>query len=315
MPRARTDPHISFAAYRDYLRAVRYVLAREYGEGPDQLPALSAAIDQRPACQHIRPLTHARPDRLAGLITIAWQTEVALNLPRLMKDEEFAALSIHWGTIQLYYAIYSAASAWLEAMLGESAPKDHRKVLNVLADYATNRAMFPLPWGAACGSCSPVAYCGETQGYQPQYVNPLSSPDYENALDLLCLSLKTTREQELEKRIADWKHQHHKKRIPRAERERLDQRLAPTTVFDFLRRLRVRANYVDAELFLAGSEYEGDASRFHESLCRIGRASLLLFEKLLAKAYGRGNMARLADDFLNKSRYGGSTLGERRPYW
>jgi hypothetical protein len=31
--------------------------------------------------------------------------------------------------------------------------------------------------------------------------------------------------------------------------------------------------------------------------------------------HARGNMERLAVDFMNKSRYGERTLGERIPYW
>ncbi len=312
----KTDPHISFVAYHNYLLAVRYLLGRKYDSGDAQLAALSQTIEERPAFQRMQQRRHARRERLAGLMSIAWQTEVALNLPCLLdgEDGEFAALSTHWGTIQLYYAVYSAASAWLEAMQGESAPKDHRAVLNVLADYAATKALFPLPWGAACRCCSPVEYCGEAEGYTPKYINPLSSAGYETALDRLCLALKTTREQELERRVAEWKRERRRKRISRPEREKRDN-FAPTTLFDFLWRLRVRANYVDAELFLAGGEFEQSAVSFLDCLCRIGSATLLLFEKLLAKSYGKVHIEALADQFVERSRYGRMTVGRRRPYW
>lgn len=315
----KTDPRLSFDAYRYYLSAIYLLLEREYGSDPIQLSALSQAINRRPAYQGIEPLTYARPDRLAALIKNAWQTEVALKLPRLLEveDEEFAALSIHWGTSQLYYAVYCAASAWLEAMSGANSPRTHREALDKLAKYATTEAMFPLPWGAACHSYTPVAYSGETAGYQyqPRFVDHLHSPDLSTALDMVCLFLKTTRDKDLALRVATWKKKTNRERILRPELRRLDSILQPTTVFDFLWFLRKRATYEDAELFLVGSTLEDDAVGYFDNLCRIGRASLLLFEKLLAKAYGRDNMERLARDFMSKSRYGKKTVGERIPYW
>lgn len=314
MPSPKTPPYISFTVYRNYLRAIRYILARHYGSGADQLAALADAVHERPTYQRIRQRTHGRTERLASLLDIAWQTEVALNLPSLIQDDELSAISIQWGTIQLYYAVYNAAAAWLEAMQGPTAPKTNRTVLRTLADFASTRALFPLPWGTACRSCTPVSFCGELAGYEPDTVKPVRSPTLDDAVDFLCLALKSVRKRELDRRVADWKRANARRRIHTAERAELDD-FEPMTVFDFLWMLRVRATYVDAEFFGLGTKYQDEAVNFHECLCRIGAASLLLFEMLLVAAYGKAHVLRVAEAFLERSTHGPSTLGRRVDLW
>jgi hypothetical protein len=79
--------------------------------------------------------------------------------------------------------------------------------------------------------------------------------------------------------------------------------------------LRVRANYADAEFFRVATQYPKDAVRFHLGLCRIGAASLLLFEKLLVAAHGRPAMLKLAMSFLSQLSRAESTVGKRLPLW
>ncbi len=296
------------------MSAIGYVLDGEFGPGPSQLTTLASAIESRPAYQSIRRRAYAQPERLAGLLSIAWQTELALNVPSLIHEEDLASLSIHWGTIQLYYVVYCGACAWLEAMQGSSAPDSHRAALNSLSHHAVNQRVFPLPWGAACRSCTPAAFCGEAASHQPAPVNVLKSPPRSRALDYLCLALKKTREWQLGTRVDQWKKDHARRRISRAEKC-LQDGFPPTTVFDFLWKLRVRTNYQDAEFFAVAQQYTADAVRYHRALCQIAAASLLLFEKLLVAAHGKATVARLAQGLLDRSATSQSTLGRRLSLW
>jgi hypothetical protein len=311
----QTPPGISFAAYTNYIRAIGYVLDGQFGSGARQLATLATAMQSRPAYQSIQRRGHARPERVAGLLNIAWQTELALNLPRLIREEHLASVTIHWGTIQLYYAVHCAACAWLEAMEGPTAPDSHRAALRALSHHASVAGMFPLPWGLACRSCAPVvSFCGEIPNYQPSPVNVLATPGPGNALDYLCLALKKTREWQLGQRVDRWKRDNKRLRISPMERS-LQDGFSPTTVFDFFWKLRLRINYQDAEFFTVAHQYPTDAVRYHRGLCQIAAASLLVFEKLVAAAYGRGSLASVAKKLLDRSDTSKQTVGQRVNLW
>jgi len=311
--RAKRD-QFRFIAFANQMSAVRYILAREYGVGRAQLPALSKAIEERPAFRRISRRPTARPARVAALITNAWQTELVLNLPRLVKDSPISALSLQWSTVQLYYCVYGAASAWLEAKCGLTAPASHSAFLRTIADHVM-KGVFPSPWGAACSSCRPVSFCGEIAGHNLQPINLQDRPSYADARDFLCSALRWTRESQMEEPVGTWKRDHGRSRIPRNERADLDARLRETTIFDFLYMLRRRANYADAGFFMEGIGHPGEAARFHVALSRIGAASLLLFEKLLCATYGKKPMRELAEDFVGRSDFAKRLLGARVDLW
>lgn len=275
---------------------------------------LSAEIEKLPRYFDLPNISVGDSGRIRSLVRIAWQTEVVLRRPRITNDEELSILSIHWGTIQLYYAVYSAAAAWLESARGKDAPKRRRAVLNVLSDVACKDGLFPLPWGAACHSYLPVSFCGTLAGHTPEKVSHLSSPGPGEELDLLCLALKATRRKRLEENLEVWKAKNKMRRVPRRKKVELDQ-FTCTTVFDLLWDMRVYATYKDAEPFAFASRWPSDAVKYMESLCRIVAPSLLLFEKLLARSYGRSNLNALASEFIENFAYANDTVGLRIALW
>jgi hypothetical protein len=314
----RTDPELSYRTYKHYLLSIGYLLDNHYGVGRNQLASLSDAIEQCRAFQRLKAKAPRDTERVKSLIHIAWQTEITLRLPEIASGNasrpELSALCSHWGTIQLYYAIYTAAAAWLKATRGDSAPQNHATTLTVLADSLVDKGATPLPWGIACYSYKPPRFFG-LESYQPNQISHLRPPSPQTSLDYLCLALKTTRGRDLDKHVSIWKQQHKTKSIPSEERQRIDDKCRPTTIFDFLWRLRYRVNYVDAALFLAGSKNKEGAARFHRSLCLIAHTSLLLFEKLLAKSWSRKAMYELANDFVTQWPYAEVTVSKRRTYW
>lgn len=63
--------------------------------------------------------------------------------------------------------------------------------------------------------------------------------------------------------------------------------MEPTTLFDLLYRLRLRANYDQADAFLSGALSPSDAEAFHHTLCMIVASTLLVVEVYLVHRVGR----------------------------
>lgn len=313
----RTPPRISLTAYKDYLRAIRYCIAHRYGHLPHQLAAVAEAVEQQPGYLRIKHKRVARWERVAQLLNTAWQTEVALNLPRFSSDEGVRALSIHWGTIQLYYAVYCSASAWLEAVHGNTAPQKHRATLNTLASCAARHHVFPVPWSAVCVCHKPQSFSG-IDGHQPKPIRTVRSPSYNDYLDYICTALKAVRDRDLKDKALRWKKDNgldEARPLPRGRRALLDGDLCATSLFDFLWHLRVRAQYGDAEFLMLGREHAAQATDFYECLWRVASATLLVFEKLTVAVAGREPMLVLVADLLRRSETAAETVGVRVAHW
>jgi hypothetical protein len=321
--RLRTPPNISLTAHKNYLRAIRYALALEYGTGSQQLEAIAKDIEELPGFSKICIRTPERPDVVRSLINTAWQTEVAINVPRFSaSDSGLRAISIHWATIQLYFAVHGAACAWLQAR-NDASPRDHRAALNTLSTFATGRTqLIPEPWNYACSSWSTASFCGGLLAHSRQYANPVRSPQFtsQSVRDYICCALRSVREDDLTRRLNQWRRDTKygtDKRLPRGVRKQVDDhgRFLPTTLFDYFHNLRLRANYGDAEFLMLGEQHVEEAEYYYENLWRICSATLLLFEKLLAAFWGRANIVEAAQDIVKRSSTAQRTVGNRIDLW
>jgi hypothetical protein len=73
------------------------------------------------------------------------------------------------------------------------------------------------------------------------------------------------------------------------------------TVLDYLYRLRVKANYVDDELFSQGPENDSDAEEFATRIQHIVAATLLVHELRLGKLLGPKWVLSQADMWLRRN--------------
>jgi hypothetical protein len=73
------------------------------------------------------------------------------------------------------------------------------------------------------------------------------------------------------------------------------------TILDYLYRLRVKANYIDDELFSQGPETDSDAAEFATRMQHIVAATLLVHELRLGKLLGPGWVLDQADMWLQRN--------------
>jgi hypothetical protein len=84
-------------------------------------------------------------------------------------------------------------------------------------------------------------------------------------------------------------------------------RLHPTSVFDYLWRLRIRANYGDVSAFLMSGIDDESHGRFHSGLVSLASSLCLLLQLLIVQRIGPQAYADALDDFASG---GGIDLGE-----
>lgn len=251
------------------------------------------------------------------LLRNAWITEMQLTFTA---DYPTLGYSNHWASIQLYYSIYLGLYALHLAMnnVSDSDNYDgHASILKKTSEKIKNCPdLFPYPWN--------VTYSGDTNIDKENIIlnnwdepvllkstHHLSS-NQENLVNFARF-LKTTRKKQLEEKRRKWLKDDKtgKKNLPSLIRKKHMRELPPTTLFDCLYRLRIKANYRDIEAFLGALHIEKWAIDFNTALIEISKTSLLIIELLISKYMGKENFEKLVVDFKQYSKNIDHSVSER----
>lgn len=241
----------------------------------------------------------------------------------------------NWAVVQAYYAAYHAIQAVVVGR-GKPRPETHSKTQSQFADHWANRSVQLPPWSlAACDGG------WKNAPREIEDVHPWSGCDTQSCLDLAAKATRTTRDdrvKEGESNARDrkrsevmraWKADEATRleagKKPRKERRftrpilsaeqkrRVRSRVRPYTVLDYLYRLRVKANYEDASMFVDGPTDEADSLVVHEDLVGLTSATLLVHELQVATCVGSSTLVPWADEWLGRNSAGASVgLGQRR---
>jgi hypothetical protein len=91
--------------------------------------------------------------------------------------------------------------------------------------------------------------------------------------------------------------------------------MRPTTLFDLLWRLRVRANYQESDAFLSGLATPDEAADFHAAFCDIVAATLLTVEIYVAHRVGKPALLRVAEAVPIPPSLGVRSVLTRKDLW
>jgi hypothetical protein len=292
---ADTDEAKAFTTYMHYWIALASLIETSYGSFP--FPAMLSELEARKAYRALPgKATGCDLATLRSLMLNAWNSELALHLIDLT-DTERLWVANQWGQVQSYYATSRAASAWLAARDG-AAPDRHRGLLNALSAQITGSSLYPSPWNLSCSSLHPVPAYGNFLT-PPAPVHNLSSA--ANDHDRTALMLKTTRQNELDKRVEQAKRELKRRKAPKGEKRRQDAQAAPTTVFDFTWRMRTRSNYGDPALFYAGTLSPERSRDYAVAVRTFTSATMFLFEALVMQK-ARKTLEEAAVHFVSRDR-------------
>jgi hypothetical protein len=210
----------------------------------------------------------------------------------------------HWLSVQVYYALYLALRAYLLACSDKNIADSHEAApRNFTAEVMSRPALFVIPWSlVAVGDPADPTPILENCPKQLRAINPLTRPVGDNIWNLTACFLRTTRKRRLDLAIDSWKLRNKRLRIRGDQRNTILKSLRPTNMMDALYRLRVKANYEEADFHLMGSISDQDARSFFDSNILLLKSGLLNFELLVARHVGRSVYERIVVDFVKKER-------------
>jgi hypothetical protein len=287
------------------------------------------------------PLREVHEGELRGCLTRAWGTELLLATGRrVASEDELLRLTNSWGVVQAYYAAYSATQALIVAE-GRARPTAHTSTQKQAVDLWVTRAFAVAPWSFAMGSCAErnTGDDGSVNGPgRPiRAAHPWSNCDPESCWDIAALALRSTRDEAVEQALAGRRKEklsRRRKAWEEAERGRIakgrrprvkppwpasanltagesadvESRVRPYTVLDYLYRLRIKANYEDATVFVEGPEDDSSSIRVAQDLELVTAATLLAHELRIGRLIGRDAVLAIVDGWLETSGVLGNTV-------
>ena len=242
-----------FTVHRHYLTNMEVMLDALYGAGEAQPQAMVAAQRTLPGFGRMqrRPL-HGVAE-LRRLLCICWGSELQLRLGTVAGDA-FLRYSNAWAPVQAYYAVYMSIHAWL-VTIGMGGPiDDHTSTLRTVASHLVRRRLLPYPFLINCTG-HPKLHERQVHGLPADtdpdlHIELLAAPNLADFHPRYAKMLDPTRNARLERGRREWLARNGRKRMPKAEQRAMASRLHPTSVFDYLWRLRIRSNYGDVSSFL-----------------------------------------------------------------
>jgi hypothetical protein len=303
MPSEPTQDELGFATFHNYVSSISTLI----DESAAPRSRLVETIAAGPTFRRIQRNTTPDLALVRRRLRNAWSTEIVLGLPRQLGGG-LVRYANHWAPVQAYYAVFLALHAF-HAAAGRDPVSDHAAMLSAAAeDLRTGRLSAPTPWAMSCMCRTDKGHAGFAGLPADATLETLSAamsvPLHERRWSFYGLALRTTRGLFLddENRVRAWKKRNltkakkPRRNITQAGRDELDARLHPTTLFDFLYRLRLRSNYRDADTIVVGSGSE--AENFNDCLLTITDATLLMIECHVRQHLGRVAYRKIVDDFL-----------------
>jgi len=298
-----------FTVHRNYLGSIELFLAVLYGTGRDQAANLVTAQRALPAFQRIQRRATADERELRRLLGISWASELQLRLANIGGDV-FLRYSNAWTPVQAYYAVYMSIHAWLSTA-GMGHIDDHTGTLRAAVRHLVEARLLPHPWDVNC-SGSPelgeraIAGAPANANIDAHFEN-LSAPSLGDFYPRLAKMLETTRDNRLQRNRREWLAQHKRKAMKKEEKRSLAASLHATTLFDYLWRLRIRANYGDVSTFLMSGVEDRSHGAFHAGLVSLTAGTCLLLQSLIVARVGQRAFASALDEFVEG---GGVDLGD-----
>ena len=300
-----------FTVHRNYLSSIELFLGSLYGHGDDQVRLLVDAQRALPAYARIqrRKLSSAETAEVRRLLDISWASEIQLRLANLGGDS-FLRYANAWTPVQAYYSVYMSIHAYLVTIGMGGLIDDHTSTLRTVVSQVVDRLM-PHPFEVTCTGCTLVGQrqingvpVGANIG---AHIESLANPSIAEFYPRFAKMLETTRDNRLERGRREWISRSTRKNMPKAEKIAMAGRLHPTSLFDYLWRLRIRANYGDVSAFLMSGVDDRSHSAFHDGLVCLASSLCLLLQSLIVARVGPQAYADALDDFASG---GGIDLGE-----
>ena len=338
-----SDPKAAFRTHSNYLLAFCTLIDTNYStrrpfppRQAEVLQGVSDAIRTSRTFTGLKlPSSAVDASALRRALRNSWGTELLLGLSGRFADDDLVGVANNWAVVQAYYACYHSVQALILAR-GQVGPMSHAKLQQHYASFWVTRRVNLPPWslGWHSGACRnlPSDRC-------VRRIHQWKACHEDTCWDLVAQALRTTRKELLGERIGDererrqtgnrktWEQEEQRRlsrgqrprkkprfplpRLTAPEKEKLDSGLRPTTIVDYLYRLRKKSNYEDPTMFTDGPEDPSDSTQVHRNLCNVTCATLLAHELHVGRLIGRAHLESLVDEWLDGSAASGPEIGLR----
>jgi len=275
-----TDQIGSFITHANYLRAFATIAGFD-SLVPNRLQLLSDLKQRCQATPHFQGLTQRTVDlpQLRRSLNNAWATELVLGIAgRVSPSDTFIRVANNWGVVQLYYVLYHGTQAYHVAT-ANPRPKSHPSTQRIFANTWSRQGSLP-PWNLAADQTGYPQF--PTTWIPDSTVGTFTPCTTSTAWDLAATALRSTRrgaidqeykderDRKAKKRIKDWNAQESarlaqgkkarklrqfpKANLTAAERAAISNGVRTHVLIDYLYRLRIKTNYVDADMFTEGPQ-------------------------------------------------------------
>jgi hypothetical protein len=312
--RPHPDFEKNFRAYCNYLTDLSNCIGGHYGVGDSLLDGVHAAVLAHPPIHKVQRLPVPPESRRTLELGLRKGWGFLRRVQREVEDEELYDEEANaLMPYSAWYAVHHVGRAFAAASR-QTVARDHVALLRALATTVVKRDLLPFPWGAWCGGCPELGthhYGGLTT---TNSVHVLSRPSPDTVEDRLAMVLRTTRHKNQDIAFDGLRRRNvapgrGRRNLDRQEKENYGAKSPPTTIFDFLYRLRTRASYGEADLFVLGSRDEDDARQLAVALAVVCDATVAALEALIASYTGPATVAEAAEAYAARTR---STLVRTR---
>jgi hypothetical protein len=287
----------TFRTYVHYLSALRILLGalEELKIKQRSLPDFAALTPRSIPIKTVERALHR-----------GWLNLKAMRVVPLKQYPEMALAANLWAPVQAYYAIHDVGSAVLATLQGDH-PQTHNGFLRVATSCFGN--LLPHPFSVTCAGYSDISGKNKivltgtsvTQ-IDSREISVLSAPNPDDAEALFIKALTTTHDRRFDEDCRKLRKQKGVKRLTRDEKLRRAWRLSPTSVFHFLYRLRLRSNYEDPRMFLAGQSNVDFAVQHYIRLYDIAQTILILLQEVALRAIHRNDASTLRERYSQFSK-------------
>ena len=294
-----------FRVYQHYGGNLAQFLLHEYraSDPPALLHEVASQVRASRSFRKLHVEKAADLDRVERLMGLSFANSMQLHqlaaTGRSMLRYVVSAAPTH-----AYYSTYMAAQAWLSASMPTNIPSDHSATLSTLSTVVTKRTLMPSPWNAPCTGCCIDRIEKPTIGNTPagidvtQHFEQLARPTIDSFWPRYAKQLETTRRKQLDLRFDDWKRRRGRKKMYAAEKQSVEKLLPATTIFDYMYRMRIKAHYRDARLFMNPLVDDDELWDYWLSTAIVAGATAIIFDTLLIAKIGRKEYERLTAKLL-----------------
>lgn len=282
------DSRKSLRTYYNYAGAYAAFLEQTYGEQIlDRLAQAQEQLTEFNALEGGSPLdSELEIAALRGWLTFRLIEKVQ-DFPEIMP------LANYWLPVQAYYAVHGLGIAVIRSLGQQHPPTRHSRFLSYMSEEIIHR-FFPAPLSWRVSGCCvrPAQLHGISLSAEDiRQQSNLEHPPYRRPEALLGKCLTTTREKKLEEKFSDMRRSGVGRRRPRRnlrseEKSRIVQAMHPTSVMDFLYRVRIRANYDDPNIYIYGSQDGGQAETHYRNTVKLTRSIISCLDAILKRKIG-----------------------------